>query len=281
MKMDGRIAVAVTIATMALLGSAIGASQDNIISTVDFCTPKKVIKDISKPVYIRPGPDGDVFIVGYEVNSVVYRFDKVGNLKHTFPVEGLALDVAIKNNELYVGIFSKNKVNKYSMDGRFLATVLTTHQPVSVAYDDCEDTFFVGEWTTGKIHVYDGEDFSLKRTISGIGKYPRKIFFDSEDHIRVPAFYEGAVYVYTKCGKFLNKFSFTGVTAAEGLFIDENDNMILAQRTSPGALHVLDKGGNNMLRIIAGRFVGVSDSYIGPDGTVWVNDYLGNTVYLF
>ena len=134
-----------------------------------------------------------------------------------------------------------------------------------------------GGCRAGKINVY-GSDLSFKREITGIGTYPRKIQFDSNDLIRVPDYYGHTVYVITKCGRIVKTIAVPDIIHAEGLFVDSNDNMYISDRNDPGSVHVVSNDGSEVLQLTG--YKGVGDAVVAPDGTLWVSDYLGGKIYL-
>ena len=66
---------------------------------------------------------------------------------------------------------------------------------------------------------------------------------------------------------------------AEGLYVDSDDNMYVCDCDGTGEVYICDKNGKQ-IEVIKG-FQGASDAFIAPDGTLWIADYIGNTVYLY
>ena len=240
-------------------------------------TPKKIISDATRPFYIRFDSDGSAFVIDHRNGGYVYHYDMDGNFITSFQPGGYPCDIAFKDDYLFIIDFQNNKVYNYTKSGQLLGTVLNPPQPVSIAID-CDGNFYIGEWSAGKINVY-GSDFSFKREITGIGTYPRKIQFDSNDLIRVSSHYARAVYVFTKCGRLVKKIPAPDVTYAEGLFVDSNDNMYMSVRTDPGSVHIINNDGSEVLQLTG--YKGVGDAVVAPDGTLWVSDVLGGTIFLY
>ena len=80
-------------------------------------------------------------------------------------------------------------------------------------------------------------------------------------------------------GISLCQLAINGVKFGEGLFVDCDVNMYIADCGSPSAVYICD---NNVkpIKVITG-FVGASDAAIGIDRTVWITDFIGNKVYLY
>ena len=240
-------------------------------------TPKKTISDVIRPFYIRFDSDGSAFIIDHRNGGYVYHYDMDGNFITSFQPGGYPCDVAIKDDNLFITSYTNNNLYKYTKSGQLIGIVLNPPEPVSIAVD-CDGNFYIGEWTAGKINVYDS-DFSLKREITEIGTYPRKIQFDSNDLIRVPDFYGHTVYIVTKCGKIVKTIPAPDIIHAEGLFVDSNDTMYISDRNDPGSVHIVNNDGSEVLQLTG--YKGVGDAVVAPDGTLWVSDYRGGKIYLY
>ena len=262
-----------------------GTDNKNVPPTQDPATigdSKKTITGISLPLYIYITNDGKVFITAWG-DGHLHIFDKDGNFqkKVKTPTGGL-IGVCGKDDRVYVASFSGGKVYEYTIDGELIGNKISIPFPVGVAVDS-DGKLYVSQDAgskddTGKIFVYnpDGSKFF---DMSGIGSYPRKIQFDSDGNIRVPDWFAGTVLVVSKSGTVLSKLKIEGVNMAEGLFVDSDDNMYVCDRSSPGEVYICDKNGKQ-IKVIKG-FKGTGDASIAPDGTLWITDYEGNTVYLF
>ena len=243
---------------------------------------KKTIKDISEPVNIYITDDGKVFITAWG-DGHVHIFDKDGNFqkKVRTPAGGI-IGICGKGDRIYVASFLGGKVYEFTTDGELIGDKISIPYPVGVGVDS-DGKFYISQDAgskddTGKIHVYN-PDGSKSCEMSGIGSYPRKIQFDSDDNIRVSDWFtDASVLIVTKSGTVLTKFRI-GVKMAEGLFVDSDDNMYVCDRNSPGEVYICDKDGRE-INVIKG-FKGAGDVFIAPDGTLWITDYTGNKVYLF
>ena len=239
-------------------------------------SPLKTINEIDGPFYISITDNGEVFISGWR-KGYVYKFDKYGNLKKKFAIpKGNVTGVYAKGNRVYVAGFSANKVYEYSMDGVLIGVIIEQNQPVGLAVDK-DDKFYVSEWTTGKVHVYNSNG-SKSHVINGIGTFPRKIQFDSDDNLHVNTHYKG-VYIITKSGHHLSQVKVNDIAYGDGFYIDCYDNMYIVDRSSPSEVYLCSKNGKPM-KIIKG-FIQVIDVAIAPDGTIWITDYDANKVYLY
>ena len=243
-----------------------------------FGCPKKLIT-ISHPKHIHITKDGKVYISG-SGDGYVHMFDKNGNFQKKFAVlNGTPIGLYVKDDQLYVAGFKGGKIYEYTTNGSFIGVKISQKDPVGIAIDS-DGKFYVSEWDTGKIHVYNS-DGTKSHVISGVGNYSRKIQFDSNGNLRITDFYTGKVFVVTKSGDHLCNLKIEGVGYAEGLFVDLDceDNMYVADRSSPGEVYICDKNGKQ-IKVMTG-FEGAGDAAIAPDGTLWITDFVGNKVYLY
>ena len=240
--------------------------------------PKKTITGITTPLHIYITNDGKVFITGWG-DGHVHIFDKDGNFQKKFkPPTADLFGVCGKGDQVYVGSLSGQKVYEYTIDGKLIGDKLSVPHPLGVAVDS-DGKFYVSHsaYSTGKIHVFN-PDGSKSFDMSGIGTNPRKIQFDSDGNIRVTDYPTGTVYVVSKSGTVLSKLKIEGVNYGEGLYVDSDDNMYVCNRgTDP--VYICDKNGKQ-IKVIKG-FKSAGDASIAPDGTLWITDYYGDTVYLY
>ena len=240
--------------------------------------PLKTIDEIDRPFYISITDNGEVFISGWRKGDV-YKFDKYGNLKKKFSIpKGNVTGVYAKGNRVYVAGFSANKIYEYSMDGVLIGhgVIIEQNQPVGLAVDK-DDKFYVSEWNTGKVHVYNSNG-TKSHVITGIGTYPRKIQFDSDDNLHVNTHFKG-VYIITKSGHHLSQLKVNDITFGDGLYVDCYDNMYIVDRSNTSEVYLCSQNGKPM-KIIKG-FTQAIDVAIAPDGTIWITDYGANKVYLY
>ena len=115
-------------------------------------------------------------------------------------------------------------------------------------------------------------------SITGIGKNPRKIQFDSDDNLHVNTYYNG-VYIITKSGQHLSHIITNGIEFGDGLYVDCYDNIYVADCSNASEVYLYGKNGKPM-KIIKG-FTGAADVIIAPDGTMWITDFNSHKVYLY
>ena len=164
-------------------------------------SPLKTITGIVQPLYISITDNSEAFISGYG-DGYVHKFDKYGNFKKKFSIpKGEPVGVYAKDNRVYVAGFKANKIYEYSMDGVLIRVRTEQNQPIGLAVDN-DDNLYVSEWTTGKVHVYYSNG-TKSHVITGIGTYPCKIQFDSDENLHVNTHHKG-VYIVTKSGHQLS-----------------------------------------------------------------------------
>ena len=96
------------------------------------------------------------------------------------------------------------------------------NQPIGLAVAN-DDKLYVSEYTTGKVHEYYS-NCSKSHVFIGIGTYPRKIQFDSDDNLYVNTHYK-RVYIITKSGHHLSQLKINDIAYGDGLYIDCYNNM--------------------------------------------------------
>lgn len=256
----------------------VGHTDKNHSCTRDpstFGCPKKLIT-LSHPKHIHITKSGEVYISGWG-DGYVHMFDKNGNFQKKFSVpNGGPIGLWAKDDRLYVAGFNGKKIYEYTTKGAFIDAKISQKDPIGIAIDS-DGKFYVSEWDTGKIHVYNS-DGTKSHVITGVGKYSRKIQFDSDGNLRVLTHSKG-IYVITTAGVHLCNFQINGLKSGEGLFVDCEDNMYVADRSNPGEVYICDKNGKQ-IKVITG-FEGAGDVAIAPDGTLWITDFTGNKVYLY
>ena len=179
-------------------------------------SPLKTITGIDRPFYIHIADNGEAFISGYG-DGHVHKFDKYGNFQKKFAIpKDNPTGVYVKGSRVYVAGFYANKIYEYSIDGVFMDVIINQNQPIGLAVDS-DDKFYVSERITGKIHVYNS-NCTKSHVITGIGTYPRKIQFDSDENIYVNTHFKG-VYIVTKFGHHLSQLNINGIDKGDGLFV--------------------------------------------------------------
>ena len=238
--------------------------------------PLKTITGINGPFYIHITDNGEAFISGWR-DGYVHKFDKYGNFQKKFAIhKGGPNGVYAKGNRVYVAGYYAKKIYEYSMDGVLIGEITGQYGPIGLVVDS-DNKLYVSEGHSGKIHVYNSNG-SKSHVITGIGTYPRKIQFDSDNNLHVNTYYKG-VYIVTKSGHHLSQLKINGIGIGEGLLVDCYDNMYVVDRSSPSEVYLCGKNGKPM-KIIKG-FNTAGDVAIAPDGTLWITDHGGNKVYLY
>ena len=239
-------------------------------------SPWKTITGIIRPFYISITDNGEVFISGWG-DGYVHKFDIYGNFQKKFAIhKGGPTGVYVKFNRVYVAGYFANQIYEYSMSGVFNRVITAQNQPVGLVVDN-DGKLYISEQSAGKVHVHNSNG-TKSHVITGIGTYPRKIQFDSDENLHVNTYYKG-VYIITKSGHHLSRIKINGINLGDGLYVDCYDNIYVADHSSPGEVYLCGKNGKP-IKIING-FTDAGDVAIAPDGTIWITDFAGNKVYLY
>ena len=215
--------------------------------------------------------------------NTVHRFDANGRpvaVLGPLPNGADLIDIAVHDDVLYA-VDNESSIHSYStLTGRhtgitYSASNTSSLQGISI---DSNGLIYItrsGEGP-GAIHVLSRDGSSL-RNLTNIGSRPQKIQFDSHGNLRVTDGRDSNIYVLTKIGRVLHKYP-THLSYPSGLFVDDNDNMMVADRR--GGVSVFNERGLHLHDI--GGFKGCADIRVSASGSkLWVSDMEAGKIYLF
>lgn len=115
-----------------------------------------------------------------------------------------------KNDEVYTSEFRNQRVQKFTSDGKFLATFAVQPHASGLAVD-AEGNVFVAHWNSNKVAVYspDGKllrEWGQKGTGDGEFQLPGSIALGPDDLLYVPDQGNSRVQKFTRDGKFVGKW---------------------------------------------------------------------------
>ncbi|XP_019850953.1 PREDICTED: uncharacterized protein LOC109581342 [Amphimedon queenslandica] len=242
----------------------------------------KVITNVQRPTSIHVTSDGHVFVLSRHDNAI-HRFDSNGEpLGHLGPLPNKRelRGIAAYDNTLYA-VDEESNIHAYAMnDGQYTGIIYrtmggsnsTSLQCISI---DNDGLIYISE-SRESIHVISRDGSSLKN-LSNIGTHPHKIVFDSDGHIRFTNEKDKSIYVLSKTGRLLHKYP-THLSYPSGLFVDSNDNMMVADRE--GGVRVFNEKGFHIHDI--GGFEGCEDMKVSASGAeLWVSDTKADRIYMF
>ena len=245
--------------------------------------PKKNITGFSGPYNLYFTDDGTAYLTEFWGHKI-HILDSDGNkLKETsFP--GTPTGIHVKDNIIYVADHVNNIVMFRASDLSQIGYLTSPNGPVGVAVDS-NGNIYANEYITGKVNVYN-KDGSKIREIDMIStgrfKFLRAIRWDTNENLYSSNYFESSIYVSTKEGAHVNEFTLSGeqrVRASGSPFIDDNGNIYLPDRSN-GKVYILNSSGD-VIKEFQSAAADACDAVIAPDGTLWVVDFYGNSIYLY
>ena len=177
---------------------------------------------------------------------------------------------------MYVTNYGTSAVYRKPLLGGDYTQVLTVSRPVGIKWSPDGERLLVSEWNTRIVHVYD-KDLQEITTFTFCTTYAREISFDLDGNIRISGYNNGFC-IYSKDDySLLSQVTVENVGNSEGYLQHCDGTIILADRS--GRLHFLDQDYNS-LKTFSG-FSSTGDVALTDDGTLYVTDYGGSTVYLY
>ena len=249
------------------------ASRIRDPSTLEI-SEKKAIKGFDNPLSVHVADDGIAYFTEYSGRKL-HKLDSQGNVLKSVSLDDAPMGIYVKGKRVFVAQWSKGIVeyttNLDEVGIKIRSEQITRGVAAGVAVDS-DGKVYVSGHSTGIVHVYnkDGSKSHDIQVTESSGKKTLKYFrFDpSENFIYVPSRDEGAVFVFTKEGNFVNKFTVDAVV--ESAFVDDNGN-IYAAGDYTGTVFILNSSGE-IIKNFKPSGVRPSDAVIAPDGTLWVVD---------
>jgi hypothetical protein len=124
------------------------------------------------------------------------------------------------------------KVRKYDASGNFISNATQTGVPTSIGMDwDQEGLLYVSSYNGKFVERFDKDGVSKGKFISSGLSGPTNIEFTSDGNLIVLDYNSGRVLLYDKDGKLI-KILFQGVQNCEGIYIGKDGEIIVGAGTS-------------------------------------------------
>ena len=223
---------------------------------------------------------------GVEIRSFGTKGSNIGQLHNAF---GVAVD---KDDNIYVVDCDNHRVQKFSPDGMFKATVgeyghhyHQFHSPVGICYNHRDNKLYVADQCNHRIHVLTTElalmrNFGKKGKQNGQFNLPFNVAFDNDNNLYVTDHFNDRVQVLTTDGQFLRAFSVKAngqnlfrpwaitIDSSNTVYVSENGPHCVSVFTSQGD-HITTFGGKGKDRgqfeMICGLCVDHNDTIIASD----------------
>ena len=247
-------------------------------------TPIKTFTGFNKPwnIFIT---DANIAYLPEYGSRKLRTLDTDGNTLNVISSPGHPTSISVHGGEVYVTDMKNNIIRRYTRDLVAVSSKdINSPRPVALAVDS-DGIIYVSEYFHGKVNVYkdDGTktgqiDFNIPVST----KYIPNIRFDSNQVLFGSSHYESSIYSYTKGGVLVNKFTLSGsnyVTNTNGPFVDDIGNIYVAD-SSNGMIHIMDSSGT-VIKSFQSAAEHPSDVAMGPDGIIWIVDYIHGNIYLY
>ncbi len=172
---------------------------------------------IGGPTRMKIGPDKKIYVLQWEGNGKVKRYDPDGTFLGDFTKTGVTNSIGLdwdKNGNLYVSSYNGKFVQKFNEKGE----------------------------SQGKI-------------VSGVLDGPTNIYFDGNGHLLVLDYNSGRVLQFDEAGKFIKEL-IKDIGQCEGISFLQNGNFLIGVG-STSSIHEYDKNGSFIGTLIASGSLGL------------------------
>ena len=206
---------------------------------------------------------------------------------------GVAVD---GEGNIYVVDSSNNRVQKFTPEGKFLASSvvkikkrLLCGQPRGIAFNDSNNKVYVTDGFNNRIIIFN-DDLSFFGSIEGYIRYPSGIAFDTAKTGNIYVSVSDSIKVFTAEGKFLNEFGRYGpgegeFNAASDVAVDSN-GMVYVSETNNYRVSIFNSEGQFVKMFGSegsepGQFQNPYGLAVDSSGVVYVCDMANHRIQMF
>ena len=258
-------------------------------------TKNDVYKSLNKPVltiksnapyHVAVHDNGDIFVSDV-TGHCVHVYDQKGAEKRKIEGDGdgqfsTPIGVAIKGDVLYVAENHNHRVQKLTLDGKFISKFgksgpgdgdLKNPWGCTVSGDG---KVYVADWTNQKVQVFNpGGTFS--HSLGGFAS-ATDVAVDTEGNLHIAMHSVQSIKVTTLGGELVREYGGGQLQDPRGVAVDE-DGYCLVGDWNGKALHIFDPQGKPVHSIKhTGHVCGVA---LDKEGSVYVAEYGSNTVHKY
>ena len=129
---------------------------------------------ISGPTRMKIGADSLLYVLQWQGNGRVLRYDLEGNLVDTFTDTNVSNSIGLDwdaTGNLYVSSFNGRYVQQFNSNGESMGQYINSNLsgPTNIWFDD-EGALFVADWSGGSVKKFDASGNYLGVFVSGIGQ---------------------------------------------------------------------------------------------------------------
>ena len=289
LKENAYIAVSVDTATLASevakLGRVAAATKSDVYKSLS--KPVMTIKS-RRPYHVAVHDNGDIFVSDGE-NHCVHVYDQKGAEKRRIGSKGngdgqfdLPIGVAIKGDILYVAERGNQRVQKLTLDGKFISKFgkhgsgegeLAHPWGCTVSGDG---KVYVADAGNKRVQVFN-PDGTFSRSVGGFPSI-RDVAVDTEGNLHIAMDSAKSIKVTTPGGELVREYGGGQLQDPYGVAVDE-DGYCLVGDWDGKALHIFDPQGKPVHSIKhVGSVCGVA---LDKEGSVYVAERGSNAVHKY
>ena len=263
------------------IGKAYGCNFERISRSPRYdqiAQPKQTLS-VPKPYGVCVASDGKFAVIPLHVNAF-YLYYSCGKLMKIvrLPAEHRSslIDCTFSGSDLYITGHSGKKLYKFTENGNFLKVIVGGEHLIHIT--SCQGRLYVTTERRNSRNVvsYYNDKETHRFNVPGRA---RGIVVGMDNNIYVSTF-TNKVLSFTANGKLLGAKTYKEIRRGDGMAMDKDGNILIADHTVSSKLLVYSSCGELIKRIGAGFRLPL-DVDIGNDGTVIVADHFGNKVYMY
>ncbi|MCB0565350.1 MAG: hypothetical protein KDD01_13330 [Phaeodactylibacter sp.] len=164
---------------------------------------------IGGPTRMKIGADGLLYVLQWQGDEKVLRYDLDGNLVDRFTDVGVSNSIGLdwdSAGNLYVSSYDGRYVQQFSSTGESMGRFINSNLsgPTNIWFDD-EGNLFVADWTGGSVKKFDAYGNYLGIFISGVGQV-EGVDFLTDGTLLVGDGQGSSVNRYDSGGNFIEEF---------------------------------------------------------------------------
>jgi sugar lactone lactonase YvrE len=169
---------------------------------------------IGQPTRMKVGPDKLLYVLQWQGNGRVWRYDLDGNFVDEFTSVGVSNSIGMdwdNQGNLYVASWDGPHVRKFDQNGNDLGLFATTHLqgPTNIWFDDSGD-LLVMDWSGRVIRRYDSNGVFKSNFVVGLNE-PEGIEFLDNGHFLVGNGGTSSVIQFDENGNYVKDFVSNGL----------------------------------------------------------------------
>ncbi len=163
---------------------------------------------VDGPTRMKFGPDSLIYILEWNSDGDVFRFQKDGTFVDIFTSEGTFQSIGLcwdDNDNLYVSSYGNSQVNRYNTDGVLQEAFITSglNGPTNIEFN-AEGEMIVLNWNNGQVKRYSAGGSLLSTIITGVGQCEGLVILGNGDMI-IGAGQDGSIQRFEADGTFIEK----------------------------------------------------------------------------